>query len=326
MQYNIVTLLIQNFCYLLAVIYFLHRVVEFMDNTQLKCFLSVAKTLNFSEAARLNFVSQSTISRYIKDLEKEFGVKLFDRNKRDVTLTNEGKMLLPYVQEILDTLNKATDVISQLNSGYGGKISIAYDAISGDFITKCLKNFTKKYPEIQIELRMIENANEVILNTFDYDFYFMPRDLLPDNPRVDSIITYDDTLSILVPSSMKMSEAELKKQHFILLSEKVSPILYMELMDIFRTFHFTPENITATDDINSIFMQVRAGLGISVLPTKLLNSYQVKQTKIVDFDVADSNITFAMAWRKDLSNPVAPLFIGVAENLAENDEDEEYIL
>ena len=78
-----------------------------MDINQLKCFISVARTLNFSEAARRNYVSQSTVSRYIIDLEKEFGVQLFIRSHRDVLLTNEGKTLLPYAIEIVETLNKA---------------------------------------------------------------------------------------------------------------------------------------------------------------------------------------------------------------------------
>ena len=78
-----------------------------MDIQQLNCFISVAQTLNFSEAARRNFVSQSTVSRYIGDLEKEFGVQLFTRSHRDVLLTNEGKTLLPYALEMIATLGKA---------------------------------------------------------------------------------------------------------------------------------------------------------------------------------------------------------------------------
>lgn len=297
-----------------------------MDNTQLKCFITVAKTLNFSEAARLNFVSQSTVSRYIKDLEKEFGVKLFERTKRDVTLTNEGKLLLPYAREILETLNKANGVIRQINSGCGGEINIAYDAVSGDFITKCLKMFSRKYPDIDIELHKTENPNEAILNTADYDFYFMPRDLLPDSDKINSIITHNDSLSFLVPSGMKVTEEELKKQRFILLSEDVSPILYMEIFDIFRTFHFMPETISVANDVESIFMEVRAGMGVSMLPTRLLECYQSKNTKVVNFSIADTNIDFVMAWRKDLSNPVAHLFVTLAEKLAKSEDDVEFVL
>ena len=104
-----------------------------MDINQLNCFISVAQTLNFSEAARRNFVSQSTVSRYISDLEKEFGVQLFTRSRRDVLLTNEGKTLLPYALEIVGTLNKAKKVISKLQNGGSGKLTIGCDVTSMDF-------------------------------------------------------------------------------------------------------------------------------------------------------------------------------------------------
>ena len=95
-----------------------------MDINQLKCFISVARTLNFSEAARRNYVSQSTVSRYIIDLEKEFGVQLFIRSHRDVLLTNEGKTLLPYAIEIVETLNKATSIIKQMHDGGKGELRL----------------------------------------------------------------------------------------------------------------------------------------------------------------------------------------------------------
>ena len=95
-----------------------------MDINQLNCFISVAQTLNFSEAARRNYVSQSTVSRYISDLEKEFGVKLFTRSHRDVIITSEGKILLTYAQEIVSSLKKAKTVINQMREGGQGKIKI----------------------------------------------------------------------------------------------------------------------------------------------------------------------------------------------------------
>ncbi len=98
-----------------------------MDIQQLNCFISVAQTLNFSEAARRNFVSQSTVSRYISDLEKEFGVQLFTRSHRDVLLTHEGKTLLPYALEMIATLGKAKKVIDKLQNGGTGKLSVGCD-------------------------------------------------------------------------------------------------------------------------------------------------------------------------------------------------------
>ncbi len=90
-----------------------------MDINQLNCFITVAQTLNFSEAARRNYVSQSTVSRYVSDLEKEFGVS-FTRSHRDVIITSEGKALLPYAIEIVETLKKAKTVIKQMHDGGAG--------------------------------------------------------------------------------------------------------------------------------------------------------------------------------------------------------------
>lgn len=114
-----------------------------MDINQLNCFITVAQTLNFSEAARRNYVSQSTVSRYVSDLEKEFGVQLFTRSHRDVIITSEGKALLPYAIEIVETLKKAKTVIKQMHDGGQGKITLGCDVTSLSFPTKCIADFAE---------------------------------------------------------------------------------------------------------------------------------------------------------------------------------------
>ena len=122
-----------------------------MDINQLNCFITVAQTLNFSEAARRNYVSQSTVSRYVSDLEQEFGVQLFTRSHRDVIITREGKALLPYAIEIVETLKKAKTVIKQMHDGGQGKITLGCDVTSLSFPTKCIADFAEKYPGITNE-------------------------------------------------------------------------------------------------------------------------------------------------------------------------------
>ena len=100
-----------------------------MDINQLNCFISVAQTLNFSEAARRNYVSQSTVSRHVSDLEKELGVQLFSRTRREVFITNEGKTLLPYAIEMVSTFNKARTVIKEMHDGGKGKIGVRFRRI-----------------------------------------------------------------------------------------------------------------------------------------------------------------------------------------------------
>ena len=67
-----------------------------MDISQLKYFISVAQTLNFSEAARRNGISQPAISHHIGELEKQLGCRLFERSRRSVVMTEQGREFLPY--------------------------------------------------------------------------------------------------------------------------------------------------------------------------------------------------------------------------------------
>ena len=216
-----------------------------MDINQLKCFISVARTLNFSEAARRNYVSQSTVSRYIIDLEKEFGVQLFIRSHRDVLLTNEGKTLLPYAIEIVETLNKATSIIKQMHDGGKGRITVACDQTSFSFPTKCIKEFRNRYPDITVDVKELDGSENGNVLGGDYDFCFMPRDMLPESSSVESIVTHSEQLYVIADKTntaakqKNISMADLAKEKLVLLSENVSPILYMEVMDLSRTFHIS---------------------------------------------------------------------------------------
>ncbi len=301
-----------------------------MDLNQINCFISVARTLNFSEAARRNFVSQSTVSRYIGELEKEFGVKLFTRSRRDVMLTDEGKTLLPYAVEITESIKKARSVISRMHKGGVGKISITFDAASGAFAKKCLKKFSSLYPDIAVELQELggRESGQIVTDSA-YDFHFMLRDMLPENNETRSIITHRESLSIVCPVDFafnKESIQSLQGERFILLSEKENPILYMEIMDVFRTCHLSPA-VSCYDSVKAVLLAVASGLGISVLPTGLVRMQSGGDIKSYEIDMLDTSLTFVAAYRKELSNPAACLFLDIIRELSTGrDEGVEYVL
>jgi len=73
-----------------------------MDINYFREFVILAQTGNFMEAAEILFCSQSTLSKHIKKMEREFGVSLFDRTTRNVEISKFGKLLLPYAQQITE--------------------------------------------------------------------------------------------------------------------------------------------------------------------------------------------------------------------------------
>lgn len=299
-----------------------------MDINQLVYFISVAQTLNFSEAARRNYVSQSTVSRYVSDLEKEFGVKLFTRSHRDVVITNEGKTLLPYAIETVETLNKAKNVIKQMRDGGNGKLTIASDATSLSFPSKCIAEFNSNYSGVTIDLCQLD-VNNITQNIIgeEYDFCFMPRDMLPENTEIDSVLTHTEPLVVIASKDGKfgkrdsISFSELADEKLLLLSESIVPIIYMEIMDLLRTFHISPTIESTYNDLISLYIGVNAGVGVTIIPKSLAEYSTNEHTKTILIEDTDTGVPYVMAWTKSISNPVARLFLNVANNFAKGDED-----
>ncbi len=298
-----------------------------MDINQLNCFISVAQTLNFSEAARRNYVSQSTVSRYISDLEKEFGVKLFTRSHRDVIITSEGKILLTYAQEIVSSLKKAKTVINQMREGGQGKIKIGCDITSMTFPSQCISDFSKHYPNISIDLcRLSTDDLSHSISGGEYDFCFMPRDMVPESSEIETISTHTDSLLIVKAVDRKKRElslSDISNERLLMMSEAAAPILYMEIMDLFRTFHVSPKSEITFDDLASLYIAISSGMGVSVLPRSVADFTSDKHISRRVIGEADTGIAYVMAWSKNIRNSAAELFIETVRKLSQ-DEDNVY--
>lgn len=299
-----------------------------MDINQLNCFISVAQTLNFSEAARRNYVSQSTVSRYINELEKEFGVQLFTRSHRDVIITNEGKTLLPYVVEVVDTLKKAKTIIKQMHDGGQGRITLGCDVTSLSFPSKCIADFSEKYPNVVVDVRQLDSADRnQAITSGEYDFCFMPRDMVPESSGIDMLVTHYESLSVVTAKNSifkkkkSVSLRDIANEKLLLLSESVCPIVYMEIMDLLRTFHISPSVEFVFDDIVSMYVAVSSGIGVSIIPNSLAKFTSSEYTDIFPVEDADTSVAYVMAWGKNIANPAAKLFIEVVKKYAKGEDN-----
>ena len=91
---------------------------------QIEYFIAVAKSLNFTDAARNLYVSQPSLSKQIALLEKEIGVQLFNRSTRGVRLTPAGAVLYKELGNVLDTIHEAIEKSSKKDLGEEGSITI----------------------------------------------------------------------------------------------------------------------------------------------------------------------------------------------------------
>ena len=303
-----------------------------MHLNQIKSFITVSQVLNFTNAARQNGVPQSTISRQINDLEQQLGVKLFDRTKRDVRLTQEGRAFLPYAQEILDAAKKGAFAVRQLHEGAEGRLSIATIDDSDQFLAMCLQEFSRKYPGIIVDLTYVSHGEPLQSEVDDpYDFHFHYLDMIPDSEEYEIRETHTTQLCFVSPKTAHTDMAKpdddtdfvdgldlssLPHQKFILISEEENPILYMQIMNYCQTHRFTPQIANRFSDIKSVLLSVGSGLGISILPLKaaeILSALPQTGIQVTPIDDESYAITCAVAWKKSLLNPAAELFLQIIE-------------
>lgn len=138
-----------------------------------KAFFEVAKCKNISEAAKINYTSQSALSKAIKKLETELETQLFYRNLNGVELTEKGKELFYYVEGAFNNLIIGERVMLEDSNLLKGKISIGVPSQIGTFfLFKNILDFHHKHPNIEITL-ISKGTKELLSLLENHEIDFM---------------------------------------------------------------------------------------------------------------------------------------------------------
>lgn len=159
-----------------------------MELRQLKYFITSADTLNFTEAARQCFITQSTLSQQIKQLETELGVQLFERIGKRVFLTETGRDFLPYARQTVADADYGVQRIKDMENLKTGRLCIGTTFGLSALITDAIARFSEQYPEVHLEVmflkqdELIEAVRERKVD-FALTFEMMEKDdLLTEQP------------------------------------------------------------------------------------------------------------------------------------------------
>lgn len=124
-----------------------------MSNFRIKVFLSVASHLNFSKAAEELLISQPAVTKNIKEFESELDIRLFDRTGNRIVLTEAGKIVMNYAEEIMALDRKLLFDINTLKQKYAGELRLGASTTIGQYILPpILALFIKQYPDIDSSL------------------------------------------------------------------------------------------------------------------------------------------------------------------------------
>lgn len=124
-----------------------------MDLRQLRYFAAVVEEGTISAAARKLNISQPPLSLQIRMLEDEYGLRLFERGARQITLTDAGRMFYRYATEILELQHAADTDMHDLRAGKRGSVRIGLvSSFYSGKMYKALKSFHKDYPQVQFQI------------------------------------------------------------------------------------------------------------------------------------------------------------------------------
>lgn len=137
-----------------------------MNLTQLRYFLSVVESGSMTQAANANFVSQSAVSKTIKQLEDELDIKLFDRKGRGLNLNRQGKLFYSYVSDGIRLLDRGVQAIKSDINANEEPISILFQ-VSSPLIPIIIEQVKKNLPNIRLNLSQhIQGSTD--LDQFDF--------------------------------------------------------------------------------------------------------------------------------------------------------------
>ncbi|MBA3849800.1 MAG: hyalin [Opitutus sp.] len=240
-----------------------------MEIYQLRYFISVAETGNFTKAAARSFISQPSLSQQIANLEEELGQSLFHRLGRSVALTEAGHLLLEHARRIISEADNAIREIKESDAA-GHRVTVgAIPTVAHFFfpaiIAHCRAN------DVRLKLRSFENFRPNIVTAVLEGEIDLGLISLPINePRIVQAPLFSEPLLLAISAQHPLAQAgqvtfaDLKNEDFILLGDASS--LAAQVRRISGDYDFEPRIAHRCAQLATVKSLTAMGLGVSILP------------------------------------------------------------
>jgi DNA-binding transcriptional LysR family regulator len=249
-----------------------------MKLRQLQFFIAVAEELSFSRAAIKLHVAQPSLSTQIKALEEEVGARLFERDKRHVSLTPAGRRFQNRALTVLSLAESAKTEARSAEQGQLGTIDLGYTALSmfSTALPHAIRRFRLQEPHVVMTLReltSLEQLHELGERTLDVGVL---RKVDVSAPKGITIVEwYRTPLVAAIPrdhpraASGSLSLNDLQSESFIMYPRGAGTGIYWQVMDLCTAAGFRPRVVREVLESSTIIGLVAAGVGIAIVPADM---------------------------------------------------------
>jgi DNA-binding transcriptional LysR family regulator len=248
------------------------RVDEPIELRHLRYFLAVADAGSMTEGARRLSLAQSPLSQQIRQLEQRLGVTLFERGRgRAAQLTQAGQVLYARAQQVMATLDEASEEVREVATGRTGRLRFGAVPTIAPHLTEPLQAFCLRFPEASITFR--EAGGDRLVSELAAGEIDLALVRLPIPPAdVEVRILWEEEFHLAVPPEHPLAEresvrlSEVAHERFVVFDRRKAWYLYQLIEAACEKEGFLPRVVCEGASFTTVARLVGAGFGVSVLP------------------------------------------------------------
>jgi DNA-binding transcriptional LysR family regulator len=279
-----------------------------MELRQLRYFIAVAERLSFSKAAQHLHITVPPLSRQVRQLEEEFGIELFIRDRRNVALTDAGRMLLREAKTLVAQSAHVTDCVRLAKCGQAGLVKIGIGMGLGEPISRVLVEHTKQFPSVDLQYRDMFSSwqNKALING-DIDVGFLRP--FVDSTQLTTEVLFQESLVVHVSRTNPLAKRrtlkmrDLAGETILLPNRGGSTGLYDKTLELYAEAGITPKivhiELEPVPHSDTQIVLLTYHKGIFIMPDELSSRpAQGSEVVAVPLDEPNAKIDVLIAWRR----------------------------
>ncbi|WP_052372890.1 LysR family transcriptional regulator [Amycolatopsis taiwanensis] len=290
-----------------------------MELRQLRYFVTVAEELHYGRAARRLHIAQPGLSQQIKIFERQLGVPLFHRNRRGVSLTDAGQVLLPEAKDLLARADAITSLVRRHGSGRQGEllVSLTRSAPNG-IVTELLDAFRADHPLVELKVTSgFTGLHEQQLRDRVIDVAFV-RPPVDEGADLGCLHLAEEPMVLAVPSGhvlarrRRVRTADVAGQPLVWWPREHGPGMWDRMLDEVFGVGVRPPAARWEPEEERMLHAVQAGHGVTMITQGRAESLRRRGVVFKRFVDPQPTVPIGIAWHLGNTNPALARFLDCA--------------